>query len=250
MAIQLNRRGLASMTARSPRGMRSEKRGRASVLVAVLLCAVSFAGCGDDASKGENRSTDGGPRKAGDGGTREAVDGGSSEAGGSGDAMRDAATSGSGGRPGAGSRAGAGGRAGAGEAGRGAAGAGGRAATTTTAIECGTRTCASVPGSFTRACCADEATSTCGTSVMGRCAKPTTGTQGCPVFDLAGILMLPSCCTSTGMCGIDATSVGGPGCQDLATAADRARMAGASVVFPAPRACDDADAGGQDDAGL
>jgi hypothetical protein len=110
--------------------------------------------------------------------------------------------------------------------------------------------CGSSRDSLAQACCADEATSTCGTSVMGLCAKPATGTsRGCPAFDLAGILMLPSCCTSKGMCGIDASAVGGPWCQDLGTAAERARLAGASIVFPAPRACDDADAGVQDDAG-
>jgi hypothetical protein len=53
------------------------------------------------------------------------------------------------------------------------------------------------------------------------------------------------------MCGVDTTSVAGPGCLDLATAAERARMFGASVVFPAPRMCDaiEEDAGTSDDAG-
>jgi hypothetical protein len=67
--------------------------------------------------------------------------------------------------------------------------------------------------------------------------------KDCPVIDFGILLMLPSCCTSKGMCGVDVSSVGGPSCLDLASAAARARMAGASAVFPAPQACDEVDAG-------
>jgi hypothetical protein len=216
-----------------------------AVLIAVLLgtAALASPGCGDDVSDEDTRSSDGGTRKASDGGT--AGVGGSEKSG------RDAATSGSAGSAGAAgngtrdSGSGGGGRGGSGRGGTGggsggASGAAGRPATT---IQCGASVCESAANSFARACCADEASSTCGTSVTGgRCTKPVTGTRGCPTFNVAGILMLPSCCTSKGMCGIDASMLGGPGCQDLATAADRARMAGASVDFPAPRVCDDIDA--------
>lgn len=86
-------------------------------------------------------------------------------------------------------------------------------------------------------------------------APPSNEEGGCPALDFGGLLVLPSCCTSRRMCGVDTSMVGGPGCLDLATAADRARMSGASVIFPAPRACEpepestDADGGGLDDAG-
>jgi len=73
---------------------------------------------------------------------------------------------------------------------------------------------------------------------------------GCPTLEFPNFFVLPSCCTSRGMCGIDTSTVGGPGCLDLATAAERARMAGASAVFPAPRVCDDSDGGAQEDAGF
>jgi hypothetical protein len=76
-----------------------------------------------------------------------------------------------------------------------------------------------------------------------------TSSVGCPVLDFPNILTLPSCCTARGMCGIETSEVGGPGCLDLATAAERARMAGASAAFPAPRGCDEVDAGELGDAG-
>ena len=84
---------------------------------------------------------------------------------------------------------------------------------------------------------------------------PSSDDGSCPTLDFGGLLVLPSCCTSRRMCGVDTSMVGGPGCLDLATAADRARMSGASVIFPAPRACEaepsdvDTDAGSPDDAG-
>jgi hypothetical protein len=83
-------------------------------------------------------------------------------------------------------------------------------------------------------------------------SEPEVDRYGCPSLEFGTIFKLPSCCTSRGMCGVDTTSVAGPGCLDLATAAERARMAGASVVFPAPRMCDaiEEDAGTSDDAGL
>jgi hypothetical protein len=81
--------------------------------------------------------------------------------------------------------------------------------------------------------------------------QPQVDRYGCPSLEFGTIFRLPSCCTSRSMCGVDTTSVAGPGCLDLATAAERARMFGASVVFPAPRTCDaiDEDAGTSDDAG-
>jgi len=95
----------------------------------------------------------------------------------------------------------------------------------------------------------DEATSMCGIARMGGpCPRPTEDGLGCPVLDLGGLLMLPSCCTPLGMCGVVVFTVGGQDCMDLASAAERARMAGATAVFPEPRACD-ADAGVADAGG-
>jgi hypothetical protein len=181
----------------------------------LLLCATGLAGCVRGVPDDDDESTDGGMRRARAGG---------SDASGAGGAGRAAAPSG---------------------AGRG--GVSGSASSVT----CGARTCEWPPDGFAKACCADAATSTCGVvSLMGgRCTETVEDDMGCPVLDFGPLLMLPSCCTSRGMCGVDVTTVGGPGCLDLATAAERARMAGASAVFPSPRACSD-DPGVSTDAGL
>jgi hypothetical protein len=104
---------------------------------------------------------------------------------------------------------------------------------------------------FISACCVDAASSTCGTSAMGgACAKPVPSDPRCPGLDVMGFIMLPSCCTQ-GQCGIDASMFGMPGCVDLASAAKQAASMGMSggVQLPAPRACDDTDAGAESDAG-
>jgi hypothetical protein len=94
----------------------------------------------------------------------------------------------------------------------------------------------------------DEAIRACGSARMsGPCPEPEEDVLGCPVLDLGGLLMLPSCCTPQGMCGVVVFTVGGD-CVDLASAAERARMAGATAVFPEPRACA-ADAGVADAGG-
>jgi len=95
----------------------------------------------------------------------------------------------------------------------------------------------------------DEPIHACGSARMsGPCPKPEEDVLGCPVLDLSGLLQLPSCCTPQGMCGVVVYTVGGQDCVDLASAAQRARMAGATAVFPEPRACD-ADAGVADAGG-
>ena len=122
-------------------------------------------------------------------------------------------------------------------------------------VKCGTATCTSNPQAmgFITACCADEGTSTCGTSMMGgACAKPIAGDPRCP--SVSGVISLPSCCDQNGMCGIDPSMFGMPGCVELGAAAERAMMSmqgmGFNIMFPAPRACDATDLdGGADDAG-
>ena len=196
-------------------------RSVAWALVAMLLGAAAFMGCGEY-TPNDDEAEDGGARPP----RRTRGSGG-------------AGTGGASGRAAAGSG---------GAASRAAAGRGGAPAAAP--IACGSSQCASpVPDGFVLACCADSATSTCGVLLGGLCIEPPRGAPGCPALDFGSLFSFPSCCTPRGMCGVDLTSVAVPGCVDLATAADRARMSGASVVFPAPRACDEADAGAAEDAG-
>jgi len=152
-------------------------------------------------------------------------------------------------------RAGAGGVGGAGGAGGrgGRGGSGGASGAPATTVQCGTDTCEAPAAAmgFITACCADAASSTCGTSVMGGpCGEAAPGDPRCPPLDIMGFIMLPSCCTA-GQCGIDASMFGMPGCVDLATAAARAEMMGmgAGIELPEPRACEDAADAGTEDAG-
>ena len=98
---------------------------------------------------------------------------------------------------------------------------------------------------FITPCCADEATSTCGTSIMGNaCSKQSEGDPRCPSIQAMGLFTIPSCCTPGNMCGIDASMFGFGGCTDLASAAMLSQMMGSGGDIPAPRACDGpADAG-------
>jgi hypothetical protein len=191
-------------------------------LVTGLLAATAIAGCGDD----DDSSRDGGQRDA------------SAES----DAGR--GRNGSAGRKGS---SGAGGRR-AGDGGNG--GRGGRGGSP--AADSGTggmsATDAGEGGSAGR----DAAASGAGGRTAPQDVQPQVDRYGCPSLEFGTIFRLPSCCTSRGMCGVDTTSVAGPGCLDLATAAERARTFGASVVFPAPRTCGviEEDAGTSDDAGL
>jgi len=124
-------------------------------------------------------------------------------------------------------------------------------------VPCGTALCVSpVAGfGFITACCADEGTSTCGTTTPnGACMKPPAGDPRCPALNFRGIVSVPSCCTQKGACGLDGAMYGMPGCTDLESAAQLVssmRFLGVSV--PEPRVCDPwgaahADAG-VDDAG-
>jgi hypothetical protein len=112
--------------------------------------------------------------------------------------------------------------------------------------KCGTTTCMPPePAGDLTACCLDPFTSTCGTKKPGgQCATAqTTGDPRCPSVDImmggmAGLL-LPSCCTDDGKCGINATMFGSMGCVELGTASEMAKnMGGANLMWPAPRACD------------
>jgi hypothetical protein len=69
-------------------------------------------------------------------------------------------------------------------------------------------------------------------------------TAGCPNVPIMGAA-LPGCCTADGMCGIDASQFGSPGCVELGAAAAGAKQMGYPISFPAPRACGQApsDAG-------
>ena len=181
----------------------------------LLILFILAAGCGDD--EGSNESA------APDSGTDESNSGGS---GGT-----------------------------AGNAGSGASGGSGGTGGAAQSVACGSETCETPAGAmgFITACCADEATSTCGTSIMGNaCAAEGESDPRCPSLDIMGFLMLPSCCTADNQCGIDAAMFGMPGCVDLATAGEQAEMMGGGmgITLPEPQACtDDTDAGADDDAG-
>lgn len=192
------------------------KTDRATLMVcSVWLCMAVVAACGDD----------------------DAATGGKSDAGMAGKAGSAA----NGGRGGAGGRAGAGGKSS-------VAGRSGSAAVDPgqmTDVACGTATCSSTAAAmgFITACCADPATSTCGTATMGgSCAKPVPDDPRCPGLNVMGFVMLPSCCATNGMCGIDASMFGMPGCVDLAAAAMQAMSMGGGADIPSPRACDAAGA--------
>lgn len=128
---------------------------------------------------------------------------------------------------------------------------GGAGVAADSAVKCGSTTCAAPGGAmgFISACCADEAKSMCGMSLMGNpCSVPSSGDMRCPGHQVMG-LTVPSCCTSDGLCGLDASMFGFGGCTDLKSAAAQAgAMMGGSGNLPSPRACDGSDAGA-DDAG-
>ena len=160
------------------------------------------------------------------------------------DAPGDDETAPDSGTPGAGGSGGAGG-----SSGSGGAGSGGSGGAQATAVTCGTATCEAPAAAmgFIAACCADDATSTCGTSIMGGpCGGASEGDPRCPGLDGMGFFMLPSCCTDDSQCGIDASMFSMPGCIDLETAAEQAAMMGMSVDIPSPQSCGDADAGTED----
>jgi hypothetical protein len=129
------------------------------------------------------------------------------------------------------------------------AGAAGSGSTSTAAnVECGSKSCSSPPGGFAMACCADADKGVCGVSLMGaQCSVPEPGDERCPGVDVMGFVMLPSCCTDNGMCGINPAMFGMPGCVELGDAAKRAQMTMASA-FPSPRRCDGSAVGGNTDA--
>lgn len=122
-------------------------------------------------------------------------------------------------------------------------------------VTCGTKTCTTpfdgmfddLPDRYKQAlptaCCADAATSTCGTSVGGgACLTPLPKEQRCPDVMLSGI-SLTSCCTSEEMCGVDGSSLGMAGCIDIATMFLGAQMGPQAMqlqgqMVPAPRRCD------------
>jgi len=88
-------------------------------------------------------------------------------------------------------------------------------------------------------CCADEATSTCGTSNMGgACMPPPESDERCPEL-VTPIMNGASCCTDTGTCGLVDTLTGSGACTPLADVAMQLgflSMFGISV--PDPINCD------------
>ncbi|HKU42499.1 MAG TPA: hypothetical protein VJR89_30285 [Polyangiales bacterium] len=58
------------------------------------------------------------------------------------------------------------------------------------------------------ACCADQATSTCGTVSGATCLPPPPAAPNCPTAALGGITFRTCCIADTQLCGIDASSIG------------------------------------------
>ena len=182
--------------------------------VGLLFCAALASGCSSD--------------------TKSAVDGGS------------AGRSGSGG-------AAAGGRSGSAAAGRGGGARAGNASGNAlpAPVPCGSGMCA-VPAGAEMAmmfgltppapCCIAPATVSCGSQVGGQCVAPVPTDPTCSMMIMGFSLM--GCCTPEGMCGIDATAFGMPGCIDISM------FGGAAAGVAAARPCgSDSDAGTAEDAG-
>jgi hypothetical protein len=109
-------------------------------------------------------------------------------------------------------------------------------------MPCGKTTCMDPdpPGDF-KACCLDPFASTCGSQKAGGPCGPAqpAGDSRCPSVDIMGGGALPSCCTTDGKCGINATMFGSMGCVELGVAAEMAKsMGGGSLMWPAPKSCD------------
>jgi hypothetical protein len=107
---------------------------------------------------------------------------------------------------------------------------------------CGKTTCMDPePAGDLKACCLDPFSNKCGTKKAdGPCgpAQPA-GDSRCPSVDIMGGGALPSCCTTDGKCGINATMFGSMGCVELSVAAEMAKsMGGGSLMWPAPKSCD------------
>jgi hypothetical protein len=151
-----------------------------------------------------------------------------------------------------GSNAGTGGT----NAGTGGGGSGGTGMTAEP-IECGSGTCTDplggmmIPGglpiTLPMVCCADPDTATCGSMMPGgECMPPAPSDPRCPTVTspLPGIT-LTSCCTDTGLCGLDASMLG-MGCVDFATV--MASPFGGFLPVPGETSCE-GDGGVDTDAG-
>jgi hypothetical protein len=164
----------------------------------------------------------------------------------------------------AGSKAGAsapagrsgGGRSGSDSAIGGSSGSTSAVGTGSTTVQCGSKTCAADGGGafgmFAMPCCADESAGTCGMSFMGAaCSVPSAGDPRCPVVQAFEGISIPGCCTSAGMCGLDASMFGFGGCTELGAAAQQAGAMGMGMggMIPPPRRCDDTSDAGTSDAG-
>lgn len=56
-------------------------------------------------------------------------------------------------------------------------------------------------------CCADSAMGICGTTTGGTCMPPPESDPRCPPVMFGGF-MVASCCTSAGVCGVNASQLG------------------------------------------
>lgn len=158
---------------------------RTWVVVVASLVLFSAVACGDDDDSG-GAGTDG---SSGSGGTTGGSGGTSSGSGGM-------SSGGSGGM----SSSGSGGTS-SGSGGMSSSGTGGTNAAAP--VPCGTAMCKGQ--GFFRACCADEATSTCGVeskTLNVECAPPAVADPKCPDRPAAMMRTAKGCCGTDGMCGV------------------------------------------------
>jgi hypothetical protein len=154
-------------------------------VVLLSLLVLSAVACGDDDDSG-GAGAGAGSGSSGSGG------GASGNSGGGG-----MSSSGSGGM----SSSGSGGMSSSGSGGMSSSGSGGSMASPP--VECGTATCKSM--GYFRACCVDEATSTCGvqnTMLHVECAPPGEPDPKCPDRPAAMNQTAKGCCASDGVCGV------------------------------------------------
>jgi hypothetical protein len=160
-------------------------------LILLSLLVLSAGACGDDDDDSGGAGSGAGSGASGSGG-------GASGNGGSGSGGT--SSSGSGGT----SSSGSGGMSSGGSGGMSSSGTGGSMASAP--VACGTAMCKG-KGYF-RACCADEATSTCGvenTMLHVECAPPGVPDPKCPDRPAAMNMTAKGCCASDGVCGVFAS---------------------------------------------
>jgi hypothetical protein len=162
---------------------------RTMMIAMVSACVLALGACGDDGGDGNTT-----------GGTGGATGGSSGSAGDSGEGGSDSGgTGGTTGGTGGGDTGGTGGT------------TGGTGGTMAVPVMCGGMECPTPMNTRLRACCVDDG-DVCGEEIpggfIGTCAAPVESHPECDEGSIAGLggmaMMVPSCCTPEGQCGLTA----------------------------------------------